>query len=289
MDRNLKMDTYELAQEELGELVDDGFYGDEVKDLVSSFGKLKNYEYFAKSLNLWIDDNKQDGKDEVNKYINIFIKIIDRALKFDTELTTRQIKDFFKGSDDGKQAENLTAYMEYSISHVSLLKEIKEKSKTQPLKLSESKKIAQDILNTYAKGVEFISKIFSLVVILNRISSKQKIEVNNVNKLTLFKKCNEIESFDPQLKVLTDSLDRYVRNAESHLNITYNASQNNFIYKVVQNGKYKNELISMEEMLKSIFPQNGWVIQGFVYSLTLFLISLDDRELYLELINKIFI
>lgn len=282
-----KDEIYELAQQELDELIDSDFFGEDVKNLTHKFDDMENYKYFAENLDLWIEDKNQYGKDEVKSFIILFSKVIKQAFESDQKETSKQLINFFRGSEDGIHEEKISSYSEILISHKTYLDEIKRLD-GQNISIGDKKRIAQLLLDAYCKGFEFISKIFNLVIILNCISEGKKIDFPKINKMSMFEKCNTIAKSKSGIKSITLKLNRHLRNATAHLNITYNTKQNKYICKRLKNGKWIKEDIDIKDMILNIYPQNGWIIQGFIYSITLYLIWLENKDTYRKYINKIF-
>lgn len=282
-----KDEIYELAQQELDELIDSDFFGEDVKNLTHKFDDMENYKYFAENLDLWIEDKNQYGKDEVKSFIILFSKVIKQAFESDQKETSKQLINFFRGSEDGIHEEKISSYSEILISHKTYLDEIK-RLEGQNISIGDKKRIAQLLLDAYCKGFEFISKIFNLVIILNCISEGKKIDFPKINKMSMFEKCNTIAKSKSGIKSITLKLNRHLRNATAHLNITYNTKQNKYICKRLKNGKWIKEDIDIKDMILNIYPQNGWIIQGFIYSITLYLIWLENKDTYRKYINKIF-
>lgn len=286
--KKIETDIYQLAQQELGELIDIDFFGKDVRKLTHKFDDMENYKYFAESLDLWIEDKNQYGKGEVKSFIILFIKVIKQAFEVDEKETSKQLINFFRGSEDGIHEEKISSYSEVLISHKTYLDEIERLNHGQPISIVDKKRIAQLLLDAYCKGFEFISKIFTLVINLDCIIEGENIDFEKINRMSMFQKCNRIAKSKFEIKSITPKLNRHLRNATAHLNITYNTKENKYICKRLKNGKWIMEYIEVKDMILNVYPQNGWIIQGFIYSIALYLICVENKDTYIEYIIKIF-
>ncbi|WP_050607252.1 hypothetical protein [Clostridium niameyense] len=282
------MNNFEYANYELGELINDGEFGENVKQLTKQVGKISDADYYCKCLDLWLRDTKQFGKENVKIFISIFLKIINESLKVDAEKTIYELTSFLEGNDINDRAETISSYNEYMIYHKTFLEELAKKS-DEGKSIKNIKQVSSALINAYSKGVEYISKIYSLIDILFYIIDERKIDINKINKKTLYEKCNDIKSRKvPEYNILVDSIDRNIRNADAHLNIYFNVNEGVYVYKLLRKNKWKYIKVSATDMIINIYPKIGWIIQGFIYAISLLIIASEDKDKFIEYFYKIF-
>ncbi|AVP61703.1 hypothetical protein C7M79_13790 [Clostridium botulinum] len=282
------MDNFEYANDELGELINDGVFGENVKQLTDQFGRISNSDYYCKSLDLWLQNPSQFGKENVKIFINIFSKIIIESFEVDNQKTSYEIISFLQGDDANNRTETLSSYTQYILYNETFIEELEKKS-AEEKSIKNTKQISNALINAYNKGVEYISKIYSLVNILFCITDKRKIDINNINRKTLYEKCKDIKSRKvAEYNILVDSIDRNIRNADSHSTIYFNVDKGEYVYKLLRKGKWKYINVTASDMIINIYPKIGWIIQGFIYTISLFIIASEDKNKYIEYSNKIF-
>ncbi|APQ74626.1 hypothetical protein [Clostridium botulinum] len=282
------MNDFEYANYELGELINDGVFGKDVKELTEQFGKISDADYYCKCLDSGIFNRSQVEIEGIKQFTRVFFKIIYNATEVNPIKTREEITMFFKGDASNKRVENLSSYNNYLLSDKILsdeMKKVMEQGKT----IENIKTSSNALSNAYRKGVEYISKIYSLVNILFCITDNRKIDIKNINKKTLYDKCEDIKSRKiPEYDILVDSINRDIRNTDAHLSINYNVKTDIFICKVPTKGKFKIIEIPLNDMCFSIYPKIAWIIKGFHYSIYLIKIALIDRGKFIKYFNKIF-
>jgi hypothetical protein len=157
------------------------------------------------------------------------------------------------------------------------------------LKLSQLKKAISSIVGIYSKGVEFIGNVLTTCIVLKKITSKETYNYYKIYYMKLFDKINLFNSDNtPNQKILTDIINKSLRNAEAHLSLNYEYKNNYFFLKKKSNGKIVNDKITLETMMLEIFPSVGWFSQGFVYSGILLVLAHDDEPTFIKSINEIY-
>ncbi|EHN14130.1 hypothetical protein [Clostridium sporogenes] len=283
------MDNFEYANDELGELINDGVFGENVKQLTNQFGTISNSDYYCKCLDAGIFNRNQVEIEGIKQFIRVFFKIILNATEVDPIKTREEITMFLTGDNCNKRVENLSSYTNYLLSDKKFSDELKKVAK-QGKTIENIKTSSNALCDAYTKGIEYISKIYLLVNILFCITDNRKIDIKSINKKTLYDKCEDIKSRKvPEYNILVDSINRNIRNADAHLNINYNMKKDVFICKLLKKGKFKIIEIPLNDMCFSIYPKIAWIIKGFLYSIDLIKISLTDRDKFIEYFNKIFL
>lgn len=86
--------------------------------------------------------------------------------------------------------------------------------------------------NTYSKGVEFLGKTLTTLLVLQQIIKGKPYNYYKIYNLTLFDKLtklenNDIESYNKIIAVIN----RNLRNAEAHLSLNFNGATNTYFLK----------------------------------------------------------
>nr|WP_199202555.1 hypothetical protein [Listeria seeligeri] len=145
-----------------------------------------------------------------------------------------------------------------------------------------------EVVNTYAKGVEFIGKIFSTLNILAEIVNQNDYDIYKIWQETVYQKIEHFNKVtDNKYILFSNTINRKIRNGESHLSLRVNVQKSVVEVKIPRKTKITKKEIPWEDFIKNDFVKIGWMIQGFVYSQILFLQANNDKENYLININKI--
>ncbi|MCR8866865.1 hypothetical protein NQ109_28475 [Priestia megaterium] len=277
------------AAEELDDLALEGFYGEDIKKLTKKRDSISTMDYLAESLDLWIGNTEQFGKEKVKEFILAFFELYTDSLKVDGKKTVDTLALFWMGTPDNPELECLSAFSEFSRLFTEtkhLLKEIESK---EDKKLADRKRVAASMINAYSKGVEFTGKVLTTCIILKKISDNESYNLMKIYSMSIFEKINLFESItNGKYKNLTEIVNRSLRNADSHLSLRFDYKENVLLLRKKQNGKIVNDKMTIQQMILAVFPSVGWFTQAFVYSGILFIFSLSDKEKFNEYIYKIY-
>lgn len=274
-----------IAGEEIDELNSEGFFGLEAKELLMKRDGMNTSQYLYKSIEMWLESNSD--KAQTKHLIKIFFRLYINSLKVNPQKVIDILDAFWRGTSDQPHIEGLSAYTEFS----RLFTEAKESLNDSTLGTSAATKrrATSNISNTYSKGVEFIGKTLVNLIAIAQVANKDNINMYKDSKLTLFEKVEKFnELTNDQYSELTDIVNRYVRNAEAHLSLTFSTTRRKFILRKRDSGKLVNDYITIDEMLLNLFPSVGAYAQAFVYSGSLLVIAFDDNELFKKTINEIY-
>ncbi|WP_221638449.1 hypothetical protein, partial [Listeria immobilis] len=84
--------------------------------------------------------------------------------------------------------------------------------------LSARKHFGMEVVNTYAKGVEFIGKIFSTLNILAEIVNQNDYDIYKIWQETVYQKIEHFNKVTNNKYILfSNTINRKIRNGESHL------------------------------------------------------------------------
>ncbi|MGG0645507.1 hypothetical protein ABE083_01000 [Bacillus mycoides] len=266
----------------------EGFYGNSIKMLVEKRDTMNTPEYLTASLEIWLQDKQQYGKKIVVNFINTFFKLYTNALNTDSKKTLETLTSFWRGTKNSPELENLSAYFELSRSNQETKQFLKLISQNQKPSIAEKHQAAKLVSSTYSKGIEFIGKTLTTCIILQKISNKESYDFFEIDSMTVF---NKVKTFNTisnnQYQDLTKTINRSIRNAEAHLNLTFNHKDATYTLRKKVNKKIIQEKISFEKMMMEIFPNIGWYTQGFVYSGSLLSLAFENQEKFKSLVKEI--
>ncbi|WP_039240931.1 hypothetical protein [Clostridium botulinum] len=260
---------YELAKQELDELIHEGFFGQDVLKLVKIRNNMDNEGFLLKILEDYLKENEEDtfGKERINNYAKIFLILYKEAFIIKPQETIDVMSNFWNGMKDNNVGENTSNYTEFIRINQEYKNTLHYMSKKDFITNSEKKKVGGELTNVYAKGVEFIAKIFTICIALINISNKQKYDIDYIDELTIYKKSLLFRKLSKgRYDEIIDSINRDIRNAEAHLNLKYIPSEGVFAYKKKKGNKKINVNIRAEDMILNIHPKINWCVQAFVYS-----------------------
>lgn len=145
------------------------------------------------------------------------------------------------------------------------------------------------ILDAYTKGVEFVGKVFTQLIAVEKIRREEHYNIYIIAKLTIYKKLEEFKKIsDPKFHILTDVIDRKIRNADSHLNAIYSPKNEEYSMKSTNNnGGIDIFKISIREMLSVMYPKVGAFVQTFYSSCILMTFNWSDRDLAQKTVKNI--
>lgn len=280
---------YSTAQE-LDELTKEGVFGEETKELVAKRGTMSRNDYLYEILSDW---NKTDqiGKNDVKKFIKMdYLDLYFKAFKVDPQATIDMLAEFWYGSEEHPDIECFNSYLE-SVQLFSDVKSYLDElvAKGNP-KHSEKRRSRSMLLNSYSKNVELANKALAFLICVQKISvdDKEKIDILEALNLTLFEKINSFnEMTNDKYSNLVGAIDRRVRNAEAHSNITFDDSSNSFILRQTTKKKTKRVYISLDDMMFQVIPYINCFIQAFIYSGILLVLYVDDKSLYNKAMDSI--
>jgi hypothetical protein len=153
----------------------------------------------------------------------------------------------------------------------------------------DRKKFGSSLINTYSKGIELIAKILTTCILLEQISIKESIKPLKIHTISLWEKIKKFKELsDGKYDIIVDSIDRDIRNADSHLNIRFVPNKNSFKYKVKKDKKIKTKEISIENFVLQKYPVVGWIVQSFIYSVSLLVIAGTSPDNYKTKLEEIF-
>ncbi|MBF2565395.1 hypothetical protein IA938_01870 [Listeria welshimeri] len=264
----------------------EGVNSEKLAKLISQRGSLTDVSYINESLRLWLNGSEQIGKEQEAVLIMMYLDLYVEAMKGSKEETVNALNMFWLGTKEDPELEYMSAYTEYCRKKFELNKRI---SLIKPnSSFSEKKQFGMEVTNTYAKGVEFIGKIFSTLNILAEVANQNNYNVYKIWRETIYQKIDRFNKITNNKYVLfSQTINRKIRNGEAHLSLSVNIRKAIVEVKIVKKHKTIKEEIPWEDFIKIDFVKICWMIQAFVYSQILFFQAMEDKENYLINMQKL--
>lgn len=277
----------ERATEELDEVIRSGYFGNTSRELLKKRNLIPRndflYDCIASIFNV-----ENDGKQGV---AGITLRLIDlycEAIPHNPQGVIDVLSSFNIGTNKNPELENISSYLEYSVANQGWNNYTSE-HRGQIISDVQKKQQAMRILDAYTKGVEYVGKAFTQLIAIEKIKREEEFDIYNISEMTIYKKMEEFKKLsDIRFHILTDIIDRKIRNADSHLNATYFPRKQEYVMKSSNHkGKIDVFNISIQEMLTSIYPKVNIFIQGFFSSCIIMVFNWSDRELANKTLNSI--
>ena len=251
--------------------------------------KLSIEEFLTKNLEDWINDSTQYGKDSVKKLILVYIKLYIEAINNSGQKAIDTLTYFYKGFPENPETECLSSYIEFIRSSSETKDKMREaKNVTNPT-LIERKNLMASIINTYSKGVEFIGKILTTLILLMQASQNIYQEAQHVynlffsKKIKLFKELSA-GKYDDIIKLIY----REIRNADAHLGIYFQHEREVIRFKVKRGNKIKISEISVKKFMLDVYPCVGWLVQAYLFSTSLLILAGTDELKFKTIFKRIY-
>ncbi|MBC6135875.1 hypothetical protein HB825_13610 [Listeria booriae] len=182
------MNRFMDLAKELDEYSKEGMFSESIKKLVEKRDELDSLDYLNESLLLWLEGHDQVGKEQVAEMIQAFLSLIIEGIRVDSTRTIETLQSFWFGTEDNPELECMSSYTEYvrkKASYDALLPELSSESS-----YAKKKHFSMEALSTYSKGVEFIGKIFTPLLVLGKIIDEEDYSLYKISQMTLHEKLN---------------------------------------------------------------------------------------------------
>lgn len=284
MDKN---DLAEQSTNDLDDIIREGFFGDVSQDLLKKRDAIPRNVFLNDSISE-IFSEWNDGKQAVAGITFRLINLYCDSLPHSPQEVIDTLNSFIMGTEDNPELENMSSYLEYMTAHQAW-KNFFEEHREQVLSDAKKRQQAMSILDAYTKGVEFVGKIFTQLIAIERIRREEPYDIYKISEMTIYKKIEEFKTISkPKHHILTDIIDRKIRNADAHLNVTYSPKREEYTMKSTNHkGGIDVFTITIREMLTTIYPKVGLFVQGFFASCILMVFNFSDKELAQKVVKKI--
>lgn len=253
--------------EEMDELTKQGIFGDKPKIYSLLRERTNLNSFFIKVFLGWLKDEKQVGKDNVHKIISLLLQLYFDAIKQNSEKSIEILGYFIDGFPDVNESE----IVKHLYTWFESLNTWRNSLPTGKNPGGEYQ-VAQNSITAYQNGIELAGKILPVIICLRKVSLNQDFDAKNIYQSYLGPKIEEFEeSFNDNIEYLfiTNQIDRKLRNAVSHLDVRYDRIRKKYICIFSTRNGRETSHIPADVFLKKYFPNPGYVIQGYIFSLIL--------------------
>lgn len=277
----------ESADRLLRNLSQDGFFGKESKWLNAIRDRVDTTTYIYESALSIVNTDYGDNK-VIYQISNLLLLIYVDAMKIDGQRLKCILVSFIEGTDEVPSSENLTSYKNYIVEKAKLDESIKELSASQSINLADKMTLGNDFAAHYSSAVEFVSKILVSLIQIDSLIGKKDVKLARIEGMSTAEKLNYLrKSKNYDWNFIVNMVNKNVRNAESHLNFSYNPESERFIGKYFhrKRGKYVELSISAEEFIGKTLKGVEAVILGYILSNFMLYLSAEDRYKAMEIVN----
>lgn len=281
-------EIYNTVIEELDDFINEGVYGAEAKRLLEKRDVMPIDKYMYEGLaSIFCESNNSATKATAGMTLR-FLDLYTGAIPQHSQELVDTLTAFLKGTEDNPGNENMTSYITFSNADISWKNELRTNGK-KGFNKDQKKRFAMRVLDAYSKGVELIGKIFVTLISIEKIKRNQPYNVNQISKLTLFKKMEEFNRItDNKHQILTTVVDRKIRNGYSHLDVTYSIKSEAYLVKELgEQGRKHVVKIKFSEMITTIYPKIIIFIQGFFASGYVTVLKFSNDELLKKSLKNI--
>ncbi len=145
------------------------------------------------------------------------------------------------------------------------------------------------MITSYQKGVELVNRLLIIFLCLKYEIRKEQYSPRELLSLSLYRKTQRYqEIFEDEYLFIINLIDRNLRNSESHLDLRYSRKLNKINYIVRQKKGTRVFRLPIDRFILGYHPNPGYVIQGYLFSIMLFLTigemySLDIKKIIKKL------
>jgi hypothetical protein len=285
-------EIFTSALDELNTLTEEGFFGEESKALLENQQtNTMPQTHYQTLLSIFNDvENQQILVD----YTNVFIRLFSKCLKNRDNDLAKLISTSIKGSIDYPMGESLseyTRYLETKKIYTNSLAEVSSRGRGR-FTSADKVKIANNALNTYSDGFEYVMKLFTYVIAILKNSNGEDYDLAKISYMTSRQKLDHFNDQDKlkQFSLLSSGWNDVLRNATSHVDIRYDFKTGMFIGKNEHRIKVKGSKktvpiknpikITVEEFIGKDLPRVGYFIQGYIAAALLVLLDVEDESLF---------
>ena len=279
------------AAHELDLITEDGFFGEKAR-LLNERRDQEASDLFLYECLMDIFSEPQYGTNNVIDIMSLLLELFTEAIATGGQNAVDIMTAFIKGTKDNPELECMSSYTEYITSNVEM-KNIAKLKNGNNISAVDKRLFASKLLTCYSKGVELVGKAFSQLLSLEQIINKEQYNLYENYQLTIYEKVKRFSTLSGgKYDVLTNIIDRNIRNADSHLNAYFSIKENAYIMKVKithANGKRKFDTLKIkgDVMIREVYPKIGWFVQGYISACILVVLVYINKEKYNEAIKNI--
>ncbi|PAD84993.1 hypothetical protein CHH57_02115, partial [Niallia circulans] len=229
-----------MANEELKHIIEEGYFGEKVVLLLQKVESYEDKHQLYEIIKDWIEGDEL--KFFTKTYMLFMLKVILESFETNPNQTYEEISTFITGSRKDPRKEKLSTILEFQLLSTETQKKVSTLNSKSSI--GDIRNVTSSISNNYSKGIEFIGKIIPLFICLVKIRNQEEYNMYKIEKLNLHKKLIEFDACTSyEYKIITNMINRDIRNAEAHLSLIYSDKRKKYVLRKIVNGKYQNEYI----------------------------------------------
>lgn len=269
----------ENADMMLSKLAKEGFFGEESKKLNRIRNSVDTPTFIYESA-LSIINTKYVNNALIYDISRSLLSIYLTAMKSDAQKTVDILAEFIQGTEELPESENFTSYKNYVIEKGKLNNDIKKFS-DHNLSYSEKITLGNSFAENYSSAIELISKLSTTLLRLDYLIAKKSYKFEKFLNMSTASKLNQLnQSKYNDWTFITNLIDKNIRNAESHLDFSYDPEKKLFIgkYRNPKKNKYVRIQIPFEKFLSAYTANAESIIIGFFLSAFICYLSIVDKN-----------
>lgn len=278
--------SFEVAAEEIDSLSLQGYFGKEARELVGQRDQMESPDFLSLCLKSWMANKNQFGKERVVQLIALFLQLYAESIGKNGQTAVDCLTYFYRGFPESPEAECLSSFLEllssYQEIHRTLGKVLEGERVTSEIRST----LGRQISGTYQKSVEFINKMLTILLLLLDMPDNPGEVLATFTKSLTWKTQRFLELSKGKYDEIVSQIDRDIRNAESHVDMTFNPSKATFIYKVRKKGRTERREIQAIDLFFRLLALAA-VIQAFIYSGSLLVLAGTRPKRYKEISKRL--
>lgn len=196
---HLVKSLFESSVEELDTLAQSGDLGERAALLLQQRKEVPTDEFMYLSF-LSIYGEKEFDKG-IQPFTNEFMSLFSEVMLEDASKLNEIVTISIKGSEGHPELETLTSYNRLIIGNVILKEKIKKLSKSQPSTMDRIE-LGNMILRAYSDGFEYVMKLFTFIIALDRVAHNLEYNLSKISSLTAAQKLNNFRQIDKGMHAL---------------------------------------------------------------------------------------
>lgn len=278
--RSIVSNKIESVDKLLRRLSKDNFFGEEAKRL-NSIREGVNTTIFIYESALSIVNTNYGNNKMIYQVCNLLLLIYADATKINSQQLNDILVSFVEGTVKDPDSENLTSYKNYIIENTKLANSIKELTLRGSITYVDRMTLGNDIAAHYSSAVEMVAKILVPLIQIDKLIGRKSFSPMKIEKMSTAAKLNTLrQSKHCDWDFIVQLINKNIRNAESHLNFSYNPELGKFDGKYFdgKSEKYVDISISTEEFVVQILKGVETVILGYFLSNCMLYLSTEDKD-----------
>ncbi len=278
---------FEEAAEEIDRLSLEGYFGDDVRELVDQRSHLSTPDFLALCVGEWLAKENQFRQGRVIHLIGLFLRLYAESIRQWEQSSIDSLTYFLKGFPENPETECLSAFLELTSSYREIKDIARQVINGMEVTTALKVRVGREVARAYQNSVEFMNKMLTILLLLLKMPERASEKALVIYGSPLAQKIEEfLKLSDGRYDEIVEPIDREIRNAESHLDMRFIAQKGEFVYKVRDRGRTRLKRVSATSLFLKLLALGG-INQAFIYSACLLVLAGTRPSKYRELTGKI--